>query len=265
LKIRSSCVVVLSLCTLSAQAAVINLGSADSFAVLAGTTVTNTGPTIIDGNLGVWSGSAVTGFLPGIVNGTIDADDSIAMQAQGDLATAYSGAVGEACGGGNDLTGQDLGVLTLTAGVYCFSSSAQLTGTLTLDAQGDPGALFLIQMGSTLTTASASSVVLINGGQGSNLYWQVGSSATLGTTTEFAGSILALTSITLTTGANITDGRALAINGAVTMDTNHISIGSQSATTPEPGSATLFGAGLLLCAIGYKRRLRGIDAIRRTN
>jgi hypothetical protein len=243
----------------SAQAAVIDLGSAASFGVLGGSTVTNTGATIVNGNLGVWPGSAVTGFLPGIVNGTIDADDSIAMQAESDLTAGYNSAAGETCGAGNDLTGQDLGGLTLTAGVYCFSSSAQLTGTLTLDAQGDPGALFLIQMGSTLTTASASSVVFANGGQGSNLVWQVGSSATLGTTTEFAGSILALTSITLTTGANITDGRALALNGAVTMDTNHISVGNQSAATPEPGSATLFSAGLLLCALVYKFRRAEAD------
>src|SRR5580692_11062534 len=123
---------VLSFCTMSAFAAVINLGSADPFAVLAGTTVTNTGETVVNGNLGVWPGSAVTGFLPGIVNGTINADNSIAMQAESDLSTAYNAAAGETCGAGNDLTGEDLGGLTLTAGVYCFSSSAQLTGGLTL-------------------------------------------------------------------------------------------------------------------------------------
>ena len=121
-----------------------------------------------------------------------------------------------------NLTGQNLGGLTLTPGVYSFSSSAQLTGTLTLDAQGDPNALFVFQIGSTLTTASNSSVVFINGGQGNNTFWQVGSSATLGTGTAFTGNILALASITLTTGANIRCGRALARNGAVTQDHNNI-------------------------------------------
>ena len=125
------------------------------------------------------------------------------------------------------MTGQDLGGLTLTPGVYCFSSSAQLTGTLTLDAQGNPNAVFIFKIGSTLTTASNSSVVVINTGGNSsiacNVFWQVGSSATLGTGTSFAGNILALTSITLNTGANVS-GRVLARNGAVTLDTNNVTV-----------------------------------------
>ena len=119
------------------------------------------------------------------------------------------------------MTGQDLGGKTLTAGVYCFSSSAQLTGVLTLDAQGSANAVFIFKIGSTLTTASGSSVVLINGGSLCNVFWQVGSSATLGTTTAFGGNILALTSITLTTGATVI-GRTLARNGAVTLDSNTV-------------------------------------------
>jgi hypothetical protein len=201
-----------------------SLGSAQSFAVLGGSTVTNTGPSLITGDLGVSPGSAVTGFPPGtVVSGTIHAADAFALSAQGSVTTAYNSLAGQACT--QDLTGQDLGGKILTAGVYCFSSSAQLTGTLTLDAQGNAGAVFIFKMGSTLTTASGSSVVLINGASPCNVFWQVGSSATLGTTTAFTGNILALTSITLNTGATMA-GRALARNGAVTLDSNNVSASS---------------------------------------
>ncbi|MHB8377811.1 MAG: ice-binding family protein [Dehalococcoidia bacterium] len=200
-----------------------NLGSAASFAILAGTTVTNTGSTTINGSLGVSPGSAVTGFPPGTVTGgTIHAADAVALQAQNDVITAYNALAGQACTGNK--TGIDLGGLTLTPGVYCFSSSAQLTGTLTLDAQGNSAAVFIFQIVSALNTAPGSSVQVINGGTGCNVYWQVGSSATLGTTTAFKGNILALTSIALQTGASLSPGRALARNGATTMDTNTVSI-----------------------------------------
>lgn len=197
------------------------LGVAASFAVLGGSTVTNTGGTVVNGDLGVWPGLAITGFPPGIVvpPGTTHAGDAVAQQAQSDVTTAYNALAGQACN--TDLTGQDLGGLTLTPGVYCFSSSAQLTGALVLDAQGNANAVWVFKIGSSLTTASNSSVVFINGGQSCNMFWQVGSSATLGTTTAFAGNILALQSITLNTGASL-DGRALARNGAVTMDTNTV-------------------------------------------
>ena len=198
----------------------VNLGTAGNFAVLGGQTVTNTGPSVISGNVGVSPGSAVTGFPPGTVNnGTIHTADAVASQAQIDLTTAYNAVAGEAVT--SDLTGQDLGGLTLTPGVYHFSSSAQLTGVLTLNAEGNPNAEFDFQIGSTLTTASNSSVVMINGGIPCDVVWQVGSSATLGTTTAFEGHILALTSITVQTGASV-QGSVLAQNGSVTLDDNVI-------------------------------------------
>jgi hypothetical protein len=203
-------------------AAQVSLGTAQNFGVLGGSAVTNTGATTVNGNVGVSPGSAVSGFPPGVVvGGAIHSNDAVAMQAQNDLTTAYNNIAATPCT--VDLTGQNLGGLTLTPGVYCFASSAQLTGALTLDALGNPNALFLFKIGSTLTTASGSSVTVINNGGSScnKAYWQVGSSATIGTGTSFAGDILALTSVTLTTGAN-TSGRALARNGAVTLDTNNV-------------------------------------------
>jgi len=200
----------------------ISLGTAQNFGVLGGSTVTNTGATTVNGNVGVSPGSAVTGFPPGVVSGgSIHSNDAVAQQAQNDLTTAYNNIASTPCT--VDLTGQNLGGLTLTPGVYCYSTSAQLTGALTLDALGNANALFLFKIGSTLTTASNSSVTVINNGGSScnKVYWQVGSSATLGTGTSFTGDILALSSITLTTGAN-SNGRALARNGAVTLDTNHV-------------------------------------------
>ena len=264
MKVDGICLVILAFLPLSAYATAINvnLGTADPFAVLAGSTVTNTGPSIVGGDLGVSPGSSITGFPPGTVTGTIHNTDAVAMQAQNDLTTAYNFASGESCG--TNLTGQNLGGLTLTPGVYCFMSSAQLTGALTLNSQGNPNAVFVFQIGSTLTTASASSVLFSNGGEGDNVFWQVGSSAALGTTTTFAGNILALTSISLDTGANIGCGRALARNGAVTMDTNDVSIDTAGCETtptgavPEPGTATLLSLGLLVSLVisGYQTGAR---------
>ncbi len=203
-------------------AAAPRLGTEQSFAVLGGSTVTNTGSSVITGNLGVSPGSAITGFPPGIVTGVTHAADAEALQAQTDTTTAVS-LIWQARRATSDLTGQDLGGKTLVPGVYCSSSSAQLTGALTLNAGGDPNAVWVFKAGSTLTTASNSSVLLINGANPCNVYWQVGSSATLGTTTSFVGNILALTSITLNTGANLS-GRALARNGAVTLDSNIVTV-----------------------------------------
>jgi len=199
------------------------LGTTESFAVLGGSAVTNTGATVVTGDVGIWpnGASSVTGFPPGSITGTLHAGDAVALQAQSDLTVAYNSLAGQACD--TDLTGTDLGGLTLNPGVYCFSTGAQLTGTLTLDALGDPDAVFIFQIGTTLTTATNSRVQVINGGPDSacNVYWQVGSSATIGTATEFEGNILALTSITLVTGSSVS-GRLLARNGAVTLDTNAV-------------------------------------------
>ena len=203
------------------------LGEASTFAVLGGSAVTNTGATAVTGDVGVSPGTSISGFPPGALTGTLHSNDAVAQGAQIDLTTAYNALASQACN--TSLTGTDLGGLTLTSAVYCFSASAQLTGTLTLDAQGDPNAVFVFQIASTLTTASAASVVVINGGSDCNVFWQVGSSATLGTGTAFVGNTLALTSITLTTSAR-SHGSLLARNGAVTMDTNQI--GVCAPTTP---------------------------------
>jgi uncharacterized protein with beta-barrel porin domain len=216
-----------------------SLGTAGSFGVLAGSTVTNTGSTVINGDVGVSPGSAITGFPPGIVNGTIHAADAVAGQAQVDNTNAYNVLAGRPIT--TNLTGQDLGGKTLIAGVYGFNTSAQLTGTLILDGQGNPNSVFIINIGSTLTTASGSSILLINGAQGGNVFFRVGSSATLGTSTSFTGDILALTSITLNTSAKIICGDALAQNGAVTLDSNTITactLSVASASSVLPSSAT---------------------------
>ncbi len=213
-----------------------NLGTADNFAVLAGSGVTNTGLTVITGDLGVSPGTAVTGFPPGSVVGAQHKADAVALQAKTDLVTAYNDAAGQTPF--VDKTGQDLGGQNLTPGVYRFSSSAQLTGRLTLNGQGNSNAVFVFQIGSTLTTASNSSVVLINGASPCSIWWQIGSSATLGTGTQFQGNLLALTSISLTTGANILRGRALARNGAVTLDTNRITQPANcTAPSPSPSAS----------------------------
>ena len=203
------------------------LGTAETYGVLAGSTVTNTGPSVIMGNVGVSPGAAVVGFPPGIVvpPGTIHAADANAAQAQIDSTNAYNTL--QALPFQVSLTGQDLGGLVLGPSVYNFANSAQLTGILTLNGLGNPAAQFVFQIGTSLTTASNSAVLLINGANGNNVFWAVGSSATLGTNTVFAGNILALTSITLNTGATITCGRALAQNGAVTLDTNTITLCAQ--------------------------------------
>jgi len=188
------------------------------FSVLAGSTVTNTGPTTVTGDVGISPGTAVTGFPPGLPSGAIHSADSAAAQAQAALTAGYIDAAGRA--GGTSVSG-DLVGRTLTAGVYTSTSSLAVTGDVTLDAQGNSDSVFIFQIGSTLTTGSGSHVILANGAKACNVFWQVGSSATLGTNSEFKGNILALTSITITTGVNL-EGRALARNGAVTLDSDVI-------------------------------------------
>jgi hypothetical protein len=224
-----------------AQADTITLGNATPFAVLAGSAVTNTGLSVIDGDVGVSPGTSITGFPPGSVTppGTINNKNAAANQAQIDLTTAYNALAG--LSPTSTLTGTDLGGLTLTPGVYFFASSAQLTGTLTLNAEGLSNALWVFQIGKTLTTASVSAVSIINPGPDDALYWQIGSSATLGTGTDFEGNLLAKASITLNTGATDNCGRVLAENAAVTLDTNTISIGCAD-VAGEGSSGGLTGA-----------------------
>ena len=215
----------------------VNLGTAGSYSVLAATTVTNTGPTTLQGDLGLSPGTAITGFPPGIAAGTTHAADAVALQAQSDLTTAYNSAAGQALTAGvsGDLVGQ-----TLTEGVYKSTSSLALSGQLTLDGQGNPASVFVFQVASTLITASASSIIFTNGAQACNVFWQVGSSATLGTASSFKGTILALTSITAQTNA-IVEGRLLARNGQVSLDTNVITAPAcvtAPTTSAPPGTAT---------------------------
>lgn len=206
------------------------LGAAQSFAVLGATpNVNNTGPTIVTGDLGVSPAAAVVGFPPGTVIGTIHAADATAAGAQSANTTAYGVLAGEACNTSFGVP-TDLAGMTLAPGVYCFASSAANTGLLQLDAMGNANAVWVFQIASTLITGSASTVSIINGGQACNVFWQVGSSATLGTTTTFVGNILALTSITLQTGASLS-GRALAQTGTVTLASNAVSVCSLAGST----------------------------------
>jgi hypothetical protein len=229
----------------SAAASVVPLGAADTFAVLGASTVTNTGATVVTGDLGVSPGTAVTGFGPGVVlNGSIHMNDALAMQAHADAATAYGQLTGETFT--TDLSGQNLGGLILMPGVYHFATTAQLTGMLTLDTAGDPNAVFHFQIGTTLTTDPSSMITLLNGSS-ANIFWQVGTSATIGVNSVFYGSILADQSITVNSGATI-NGRAIAINGAVTLDTDTIT----APVVPEP--STWFPGVLALALVGFTER-----------
>jgi len=223
----------------TAATATVDLGAAKSFAVLAGSTLTNTGTTTISGSaggdIGVSPGSAITGFPPGIA-GTQHSADAAAGAAQVALTSAYNDAAGRPPAL-SVLVPADIGGLTFNSGVYSYSTSLALTGTVTLDALGDPSAVFIFKAGSTLTTASSSRVLLANGAQPCNVFWQVGSSATLGTTSTFVGHVLASSSITATTGATI-NGSLLARTGAVTLDSNVITnpLCAQVEPSPTPTS-----------------------------
>jgi type VI secretion system secreted protein VgrG len=249
------------------------LGTAQNFAVLGATTVTSAGMTAIYGNLGLYSGASITGFGPGVVTGgTTYTTDATAHQAQIDALTAYNTLAGLPYNFNysGDVLGST-GYTVLVPGVYHFATSAQLTGTVILDFSSDPAGSFVFEIGTTLTTAVGADVEVINGGSQSSVYWQVGTSATLGAGTVFAGNILADQSITMNAGADILSGRAIALSGAVTLSDNEVSdnaalqnfgsslsdfgslgfsggSGSGSAA-PEPGTIALFGASLGTCLL----------------
>ncbi len=216
----------------------VNLGTAASYAILAGQTITNTGSTTVTGDIGLFPGTEFTGQASVTIDGAVNINNAAAEQAQLDLVTAYDDAAGR-----TPVTSipTELGGTTLKPGVYASAAGTFLiTGTLTLDAEGDPNAVFIFQMGSTLTTMSDSRVNLINGARFCRVFWQVGSSATLGTNSEFVGHIFALTSIAAQTGATV-QGQLLARNGEVTLDTNTITNGvcANVTSTPSPSpSAT---------------------------
>jgi hypothetical protein len=218
----------------SAAVMPVPLGTAASFVVLAGAGVTNTGPTTLNGDLGTFPTPSVTGAGSMTITGTNHAGDAVTQGAKDALVTAYNNAAGQ---GPATPIAADLAGQTLAPGVYNSASSIGLTGALTLNGGGDPRAVFVFQAGSTLTTASASQVLLVNGAQACNVFWQVGSSATLGTGSVFRGSILALTDITVTTAATL-EGRVLARNGAVTLDTNTITRPQCAAGTSPTATAT---------------------------
>ena len=224
----------------SSQAATaIDLGTADGYAILGGAGVTNTGPSVVNGDLGTHPTPAVTGFggpPNGTVNGVIHQGDAAALNAKNDLTTAFNNAAGQ---GPTTTVATDLGGLTLTPGVYdSITGDFGLTGALTLDAQGDPNAVFIFKSASTLITASASSVNMINGGQSCRVYWQLGSSATLGSGSRFVGTILAQQSISVNDAVTV-DGRLLARSASVTLINDTVTRSQCApATTPPPSNPT---------------------------
>jgi hypothetical protein len=228
----------------AARAAPVGLGTAGPFVVLGGTKITNVGPSVLNGDLGISPGTELEGFgLPTVINGSTHATEEVAAQAQLDLTTAYDAAAGQPVLPANDLSGTDLGGLKLAPGTYRYNAAALLTGALTLDAEGDPNAEFVFQIGSQLTTESASSVLLVNGASPCNVYWQVGSSAELGTTTSFQGTLMALTSISLKSKATVV-GRMLARNGQVSLIENTLTRPlCTTGSTNSPSGETQGGPG----------------------
>jgi hypothetical protein len=213
----------------------VSLGSASTFAILAASTVTNTGASVVTGDIGVSPGTTATGFPPGTLTGTFHLGDPAAAQAQLDLTAAYNDAAGRTAGA--VAVAGNLGGQTLTPGLYKSSTSLEISsGDLTLDAQGDPSGVFLFEMASTLVTTTGRQVILAGGAQATNIYWQVGSSATLGTSSVFKGNILALASITAASGASVA-GRLLARTGGVSLDGNAVTIPASNTAGVTPNGA----------------------------
>ena len=211
------------------------LGSTSTFAILAASTVTNTGASVVTGDIGVSPGTTVTGFPPGVLNGPFHMGDPAAAQAQLDLTAAYDDAAGRTAGA--VAVAGNLGGQTLTPGLYKSTASLEISsGDLTLDAQGDPNGVFLFEMASTLITTTGRQVILAGGAQATNIYWQVGSSATLGTSSVFKGNILALASITAASGAGV-DGRLLARTGGVSLDGNVVTVPANNTAGVTPDGA----------------------------
>ena len=226
---------------------IVNFGTASTFAVLGASTVTSTGLTVITGDLGTSPGTAITGFGPGVVHGTIYSAGAVALAAQAAALTAYNSLAGQTATTAGIATFANT---TLSPGVYRAPSSLGLTGTLTLDGGGNAQAVFVFQTGSTLTFAVGSQVVLINGARSENVHWQVGSSATLDSAAVFAGTIFANTSITLGSGVSV-DGRLFAINGALSLIGNTVSV--PASAIPEPATTSLLVAGFFGLVIGARR------------
>lgn len=227
----------------------VDLGSAADFAVLAGAGITFTAPvdsTVVNGDIGSFATTTISGLENAVINGVNHAGDGVTQLAKIELGGAFTDAQGRPTDVFFPLI-HDVSGNTLVSGVYNAPSSLGITGVLTLDGGGDADAVWIFQIGSTLITASGSSVNLINGAQANNIFWQVGTSATLGVGSDFMGTIMAQNSITLNTNATMT-GRALALDGAVTFDNNNIIM------VPETGSSMLFALGLSLAALSHRRK-----------